>query len=194
MLKYFPRIARPCFAMALCLLLSGCGLINGLLGTAMSLAPAAAAKMAYQCVPEGVHIDTVSGSQTIESLKPGDLVIGYGGEPVRILQKHEYLETGEGDRFRRIEFECGAEVRVCDMHRIGGIRSKEVEVGLEINGHTVKSISAFGDVSRSYDLLTEDDGYRIEGIPVNSMIEELSVEISRNVRQQDFWKGRTSDR
>ena len=32
---------------------------------------------------------------------------------------------------------------------------------------------------RSYDLLTTDSGYRISGIPVNSMIEEM-VNTARN--------------
>lgn len=35
-------------------------------------------------------------------------------------------------------------------------------------------IESLGGVSRSFDLLTEDAGYRIAGIPVNSMISEMA--------------------
>ena len=56
------------------------------------------------------------------------------------------------------------------MHRIKGERSKNIT-------ENVISKEVYGDVKFSYDLLTEDIGYRIDGIPVNSMIEEMSQEI-----------------
>jgi hypothetical protein len=37
----------------------------------------------------------------------------------------------------------------------------------------VAALSTRCGIKRSYDLLTEDEGYRIDGIPVNSMIEEM---------------------
>ena len=46
-------------------------------------------------------------------------------------------------------------------------------VGNKINNKTIKDIRWYGGVKTSYDLLTDDKGYRISGIPVNSMIEEL---------------------
>ena len=48
--------------------------------------------MAFSCIPEGTVIDigeesNVGGS--IEDLKPGDVIAGYYGNPVQVLQKHE---------------------------------------------------------------------------------------------------------
>ena len=65
------------------------------------------------------------------------------------------------------------------MHRIEGVRAKDHEVDETLAGEkTINDIARFGGVTRSYDLLTEDAGYRMAGVPVNSMIEEL-VEVAR---------------
>ena len=40
-------------------------------------------------------------------------------------------------------------------------------------------VEKYGGVQRSYDLLTTDRGYRINGVPVNSMIEEM-LDAARN--------------
>ncbi len=99
--------------------------------------------------------------------------MGYEGEAVRVLQVHAYVEDAEASPFLSIEFENGAVVDLCGMHRIANIRAKHVRAGDILNGQTVKAVSSFVGVVRSYDLLTEDAGYRISGLPVNSMIEEM---------------------
>ena len=114
----------------------------------------------------------VEGPRGIESLRPGDRVVGYDGEPVRVLMTQAYAEDREAV-FLRIELSGGAVVDACDMHRVAGVRAKNLKLGDEIAGRTVERISAYGGVERSYDLLTGDAGYRIAGVPVNSMIEEL---------------------
>jgi hypothetical protein len=131
------------------------------------------AKIMYACIPEGVEIDTPDGTCAIEELRAGDLVIGFSGEPVRVLQKHSYAEDPLPSRFFRIAFSNGAVVQLCDSHRIAGIRARELSAGVNIGGTSVKTIETYGGVERSYDLLTEDEGYRVQGIPVNSMIEEM---------------------
>lgn len=160
--------------------LTGCSIIGQTLGMiipmAVRLAPL---KLMFVCIPEGTPVDTPTGPRPIELIRPGDKVIGFEGQAVRVMQIHAYAEDPTVKRFLRIEFENGAVVRLCDMHRIDGIRSKNVEVGDRIDDQTVKSIVLFDGVERSYDLLTEDDGYQISGLPVNSMIEEM-IEASRN--------------
>ncbi|MDF1657627.1 MAG: Hint domain-containing protein [Verrucomicrobiales bacterium] len=157
---------------------SGCGLIGAGVATAGVAASTAIAlapiKLMFMCLPEGALIDTPGGSQAIETLKAGDLVIGYDGEPVRIQQIHGYLEDPENSEFLEIGFSCGASVDLCTMHRLGGIRAKELKLGdVVVGGHSIVSIRPYQGVERSYDLLTEDAGYRVAGIPVNSMIVEM---------------------
>ena len=53
------------------------------------------------------------------------------------------------------------------MHKIKCIAAKDVT-------EDVLNKKVYGGVEFSYDLLTEDLGYRIDGIPVNSMIEEMA--------------------
>ena len=145
---------------------------SGLFGTAIS-AFATAKTVGFLCIPKGVNIDCVNKTIVIEDIKPGDIVIGYDGNPVKVLQKHEYLENPSLERFYKVKFKGNNdrihEVDVCDMHRIKGERSKNIT-------ENVISKEVYGGVEFSYDLLTEDLGYRIDGIPVNSMIEELAEE------------------
>jgi hypothetical protein len=62
------------------------------------------------------------------------------------------------------------------MHRIEGERSMRYNVGNNFKGgEVIEHISVYGGVNRSYDLLTEDIGYRMSGVSVNSMIEELAA-------------------
>ncbi len=160
--------------------LSGCRLIGQTLRMVIPLAVRLApAKLMFLCIPEGTRIDTPGGPTPIQLLHPGDEVIGFEGKAVQVLQIHAYIEDPLVKRFLNIEFENGASVRLCDMHRIDGIRGKSVKIGDRINQQIVKSITAFDGVQRSYDLLTEDDGYQISGLPVNSMIEEM-LEASQN--------------
>jgi len=159
---------------------TGCRMIGKTLGILIPLAvKLAPAKLLFLCIPEGTPVDTPHGPRRIELIRPGDEVIGLDGQPVHVLQIHGYAEDPAVKRFLQIEFENGAIVRLCDMHRIDGVRAIHVKIGDLIQEQAVKSINAFDGVERSYDLLTEDGGYRISGMPVNSMIEEM-LEASRN--------------
>jgi hypothetical protein len=155
----------PLLSLGLC----GCNLISGLVRSA---APYAGAKLYFACIPEGTSIDTPSGPCQIKDLNAGELVIGFAGSPVRVLQKHAYLES-PGTVFLRLVFDGGATVDVCRQHRVDGIRAGEVHCGQKLAGHVVTQIEPHTGITRSYDLLTEDTGYRIQGISVNSMIEEM---------------------
>lgn len=154
------------------LLLAAVGL-SGCVGTVAGPSLLGIAKIFFACIPEGTCVDTPNGSRAIEQIQTGDQVIGFSGKPVRVLQKHCYLEDPSVPRFYRIEFSNGALVDLCDMHRIAGVRARDLKPGTTVAGVTVYSSSAYGGVKRSYDLLTEDAGYRIQGVPVNSMIEEM---------------------
>lgn len=148
-----------------------CSLIAPLANLAIRVG---AIKLAFSCLPEGTKIDTPEGPRPVESILPGDLVIGYGGTPVRVLQKHGYTEDPQPERFYRIAFTNGAVVDLCDMHRLAGSRARTLSPGREIAGLTIESVATYGGVERSYDLLTEDQGYQIDGVPVNSMIAEMA--------------------
>ncbi len=144
------------------LLLQSCALLN--LGII---------KLQFGCIPEGVSIDTASGPIRIEQLKAGDTVIGYNGSQVRINQIHQYREDPATSRYLSVSFSDGATVSVSARHRIVGTPAGELHVGDACGSETVTAISELHGVSRSFDLLTEDPGYRIGGIPVNSMIAEM---------------------
>lgn len=131
-------------------------------------------KLRFGCLPEGVCIDTPGGPVSVEDLEAGDRVIGYDGLPVAILQLHEYREAPAESRHLSVCFADGVTVELSPRHRIGGIPAGQLEPGDVVGGHTVTRIRAISNVSRSFDLLTEDRGYRIGGIPVNSMIEEMA--------------------
>jgi hypothetical protein len=134
------------------------------------------AKAAFLCIPEGELIDTPEGQVAIEDIRSGDSVIGFSGEPVKVLIKHEYAENPEAERFHRFYLDNGKDFSVCDMHRIEGERSMDYNVGNSFKGgEVVEAIAVYGGVTRSYDLLTEDIGYRMSGVAVNSMIEELAA-------------------
>ena len=148
---------------------SGCGLIRGALGLAV---PLAATKLTLSCLPEGTRIDTPDGARPVEEVRAGDIVIGFDGEHVRVLQAHAYAESDETE-FLTVSFEGGATVELCRMHRIAGVRAKCLKPGATVDGRRVEKLTTRRGVLRSYDLLTEDDGYRISGVPVNSMIEEM---------------------
>jgi len=169
--KYLKPSVVGAFFIAFSFSTSSCGLIVGAIGTAVSLLPA---KIALSCLPEGTAIDTPSGPMAIEHIVAGDLVIGFEGTPVKVLQVHNYLEDSTAERFRTVEFTNGSKVDLCDKHRIGNIRAEDLKAGSSIeSGEIVQSVTVYGGVERSYDLLTEDAGYQINSIPVNSMIEEL---------------------
>jgi len=134
-------------------------------------------KATFICVPKGIEIDLENGKKPIEQIKPGDIIMGYNGELVKVLQKHEYLENPKVKRFYKVKFlnpetNKTSKVDVCDMHRIMGERAMDIT-------KNVVSKEVYSGVNYSYDLLTEDAGYRIDGVPVNSMIEELALAISK---------------
>ena len=149
--------------------LSSCNLIGGLVKIAL---PFAGLKVAYACIPAGTSVDTPTGPKTIEILQAGDTVTGYRGKPVRILQKHSYLENPQTP-FLRISFADGATVDLCGRHRLTGLQARHLATGQSIGHRTITGIETRTGITQSYDLLTEDPGYQIQGIPVNSMIEEL---------------------
>ncbi|MCP4848044.1 MAG: hypothetical protein GY899_08880 [Verrucomicrobiaceae bacterium] len=150
-----------------------CGCTN-IAGIANAAVKYATIKMIFSCIPEGTRIDTPQGARPIESLQPGESVIGYDGNAVPILQKHCYSENPAAQRFRRIVLSNGSTINLCDLHRIGGIKAMDISPGKELFGLTVERVEKYGGVMRSYDLLTTDSGYRISGIPVNSMIDEMA--------------------
>ena len=149
--------------------LGGCNLIGGLIKVAL---PFAGLKVAYACIPEGTAVDTPSGPRTIDSVEAGDIVTGYTGRPVRVLQKHSYMENPQTP-FLRISFSNGSTVDLCGKHRLTGLQARHLASGQSIGGCTVTKIETRTGITKSYDLLTEDTGYQIQGIPVNSMIEEM---------------------
>lgn len=149
--------------------LSSCSLVGALVQTAL---PFAGIKVAFACIPEHTLVDTPSGPRAIQHLEAGDHVTGYTGHPVRILQKHAYLESPQ-TVFLRITFSDGAAVDLCGKHRLAGLRAEAIRPGQSIAGRTVTTIQSRTGETKSYDLLTEDPGYQIQGVPVNSMIEEM---------------------
>jgi len=149
--------------------LSSCGLINPLLRAAV---PLAGVKLAFACLPEESMIDTPAGPRRVRDLTAGDVVTGYRGKPVLIQQKHVYQEQPETE-FLRAVFEGGASVEACGRHRVAGTRMQDLAVGQLVDGRRVLAITSRRGLTRSCDLLTEDEGYRISGLPVNSMIEEM---------------------
>lgn len=166
------RMALMSTALGLTVLTSSCGLIGATVSTAVALAPL---KLLFACLPEGTEIDLPGGEKSaIEDLRSGDMVIGYNGEPVKILQIHGYLEDPEETEFFEIKFSNGAAVDLCGMHRIEDVRAQDLKVGTVLpSGNSVVETRTYRGVKRSYDILTEDEGYQIGGVSVNSMIEEM---------------------
>ena len=150
------------------------GLFGDLVGTA---ATASAIKGSFLCIPKGIEIDSIDKTIAIEDIKPGDTVIGYNGKPVKVLQKHEYLEDPTKQRFYKVKFDNGSIVNVCDMHEIKGVAAKDIT-------ENVVSKETYGGVEFSYDLLTEDLGYRIGDIPVNSMIPKMATAIAEKIKNK----------
>ena len=131
-----------------------------------------AAKIQFGCIPEGIYVDTINGSMAIENIKPGDMVIGYDGNSVKVLQKHAYKEDLK-TTFYDIKIDYNGKIRTVDvsgLHKIMNIPASDIK-------ENVIEKNEYNGVEFSYDLLTEDAGYRMDGVPVNSMIEEMAEEI-----------------
>lgn len=152
--------------LTLALTLPSCSLIGTALGLGL-------AKLQFGCLPEGSLIDTANGPVRIETLKSGDLIHGFDGGLVEITQIHQYREDPASSHYLAISFDNGATINASPRHRINQIPASRLAVGDRCGVYAVTRIESVHGVSRSFDLLTEDSGYRIGGIPVNSMIEEM---------------------
>ena len=76
-----------------------------------------------------------------------------------------------------MKFDNGSVVNVCDKHRIKGVSAEDIT-------ENVVEKELHSGVEFSYDLLTEDIGYRIEGIPVNSMIPQIAISIAEKLKDK----------
>lgn len=124
------------------------------------------------CMPGNQCIDTPTGPKAIQDLKGGDIVIGYDGREAFIMQACSWNQDPTRT-FLTITREDGTAFTVCDDHKILGIPAMEWAEGADMAGSRIKSITASNGFLTSYDILTNQGGYRIAGVPVNSMIPEI---------------------
>jgi hypothetical protein len=137
-------------------------------------------KIALACMPGYQCIDTPNGPVPIQDLRGGDYVIGYDNTVKRIEQLCSYVENPETE-FLEFTLADGGSITVCGPHKILDIPAREWVVGSEMNGVPIISIGKVTGVTTSYDLLTDVGGYRIAGVPVNSMIPEMIVQTIKQV-------------
>lgn len=130
------------------------------------------------CMPGDQCIDTPAGPKPVKDLKGGDVVIGYNGEEAFIMQACSWNQDPTRT-FLTITREDGSAFTVCDDHKILGIPAIEWTEGAEMAGSRIKSITASAGLLTSYDILTNQGGYRIAGVPVNSMIPEMMRLVAR---------------
>jgi hypothetical protein len=132
-------------------------------------------KVAMACIPEGTTIDMADGDRvSIEEIKAGDFVIGMDGKDDEVLQVHQYKEDPEPARFATVTFDDGSIVNCCDKHRISNKRAEDYRLHDKVGSREVTGIEWYNGVNRSYDILTATGGYRINGVPVNTMIPEMA--------------------
>ena len=143
------------------------------------------AKLQFGCLPEGTLIDSPYGPVPVESLEVGDRVIGYDGDVVVIRQLHQYLEDSTQVRHLKVTFEGGEVVQLSPRHRIRGTPASDLMPGDQVEDDIVARVDRLGGVSRSFDLLTDDAGYRIQGIPVNSMIREMAASSGSQLKSRN---------
>ena len=124
------------------------------------------------CMPGDQCIDTPNGPKPIKDLKGGDVVIGYNGEEAFIMQACSWNQDPTRT-FLTITREDGSAFTVCDDHKILGIPAMEWAEGADMAGSRIKSITASSGLLTSYDIMTNQGGYQIAGVPVNSMIPEI---------------------
>ena len=136
------------------------------------------AKIMFSCMPGDQCIDTPSGPKAVKDLKGGDSVIGYDGNEAFIVQACSWNQDPTRT-FLTITREDGSAFTVCDNHKILGIPAMEWTEGSDMGGSRIKSITASNGLLTSYDILTNQGGYRIAGVPVNSMIPEMNRLASR---------------
>jgi hypothetical protein len=124
------------------------------------------------CMPGTQCIDTPNGPKPVKDLKGGDAVIGYNGEEAFIVQACSWNQDPTRT-FLTITREDGSAFTVCDDHKILGIPAMEWAEGADMGGSRIKSITASSGLLTSYDIMTNQGGYQIAGVPVNSMIPEI---------------------
>jgi hypothetical protein len=137
-------------------------------------------KIAMACMPGDQAIDTPNGPVPIQDLRGGDYVIGYDNSVKRIEQLCSYIEKPE-TKFLKFALADGGSITVCGPHKILDIPAREWLVGSEMNGVPIVSITKVTGVTTSYDLMTDIGGYRIAGVPVNSMIPEMIAQTIEQV-------------
>jgi hypothetical protein len=137
-------------------------------------------KIAMACMPGYQAIDTPNGPVPIQDLRGGDYVIGYDNSMKRIEQLCSYVEKPETE-FLEFTFADGGSITVCGPHKILDIPAREWLVGSEMNGVPIVSITKVTGITTSYDLMTDIGGYRIAGVPVNSMIPEMIAQTIEQV-------------
>jgi hypothetical protein len=137
-------------------------------------------KIAMACMPGDQAIDTPNGPVPIQDLRGGDYVIGYDNTVKRIEQLCSYVEKPETE-FLKFSLSDGGSITVCGPHKILDIPAREWLVGSEMNGVPIVSITKVTGVTTSYDLMTDIGGYRIAGVPVNSMIPEMIAQTIEQV-------------
>jgi hypothetical protein len=135
-------------------------------------------KIVFSCMPGDQCIDTPNGPKPVKDLKGGDVVIGYDGNEAFIVQACSWNQDPTRT-FLTITREDGSAFTVCDNHKILGIPAMEWAEGADMGGSRIKSITASNGLLTSYDILTNQGGYRIAGVPVNSMIPEMNRLASR---------------
>lgn len=132
------------------------------------------------CMPGDQCIDTPSGPVEIQNIKGGDIVIGYNGQPAYVAQVSSWSQ----DPFRAFftfTFEDGSKFTVCDDHKILNIPAMEWAEGAEMGGRKIVKIETSTGHTTSYDLMTNQGGYQINGVPVNSMIPEIILAAANHV-------------
>jgi hypothetical protein len=126
------------------------------------------------CIPEGIVIDMSNGSQTpIEEINAGDFVLGMDGMETEVLQAHQYKQNPYA-KFVTVTFDDGSKVDCSHDHMINDKRARDYTYHDKIGSREVIGIVFYMGVERSYDLLTATGGYRINGIPINTMIPEMA--------------------
>jgi len=167
-------------------LIGGLALAIALLATSCSLfglaASAGLIKLQFGCLVEGEEIDTPTGPVPVEMIAAGDLVIGYDGTPVMVLRVDAYAEDPTRTGHLAVFLSNGGQIHLSPRHRIMGLPAGGIDAGDKLHDQVVTAIRPLGGVSRSYDLLTEDRGYRVHGVPVNSMIREMEAAAAAGAR------------
>jgi len=126
------------------------------------------------CIPKGTTIDMADGNKVpIEKIEAGDLVIGMDGRKTEVQQIHQYKQTPNA-KFVTVTFDNGSKVNCSHDHMINNKRARNYMLNDKIGSRKVTNVVFYMGVKRSYDIITTTGGYRVEGIPVNTMIPEMA--------------------